>query len=202
SDVRTWASRIPLLLFSPNHGLFYWHPLALIALFGIFMLWWKNRELCLWSLILFVLSICVNSIVWEYYGGWSFGARRLTELLPFFAFGLAALWESSAKLLKIGRHITFIAIGWNILLLLQFIGRQIDPAGPLQFPAWLWGQVTGIRFIREAIGQSAVFSNLYYGLTQDSAFYIQSFLTVVLFTTLFLALIFFLSWRERDESYG
>jgi hypothetical protein len=201
TDVGTWAARIPLLLFSPNHGLFYWSPVLLLAFYGLFLFWWKSKELTIWWILLFLMSAIVNSVVWEYWAGWSFGARRMVEILPFLAFGLASLWDYSDKMSRLGKWITGGAIGWNILLLLQFIGRQISPTEALQFPSWIWGQFTGIQHLYKAVGQSAVFSNIYFGITENPIFFLHSLLIIVIYTSLFLLLIFGLSLFDRNETY-
>ncbi|OIQ00433.1 hypothetical protein AUK40_00195 [Candidatus Wirthbacteria bacterium CG2_30_54_11] len=200
-SVLTWLKQIPLLLFSPNHGLFYWSPFLLIGLLGFVFMLSRFREISLTCLFVFTLSCMVNSIVKEYYGGWGYGARRMIELLPFLCFGVAAFWESHPSLRRLMKPVTLGFIVWNVLLWLQYIGRQIDPAGALKFPGWITGQITGIRFIFQALGQSGLGSSLYYGFTGNTSYFFLGFALALIYTLTFVFLLSITAYLERNENY-
>jgi hypothetical protein len=179
TDVLTWAARVPLLWFSPNHGLFYWHPLVLAGVAGL--AWWarEKRRLALGFLGVFLLSSVVNSLVWEYYGGWAFGARRMIEALPLLAVGFGVFYQRPV-VRRYGVWLLSAALVWNILLYAQYVVLRVDPTGPLRFPAWLAGQFTAFPAgFAKMIGQSVVFSNLYFGATEARVHYLLALIAAL-----------------------
>jgi len=200
-SVLTWMKQIPLLLFSPNHGLFYWSPLLLLGLTGFIFMLKKFNSLALACLLVFTLSCMVNSLVREYYGGYGYGARRMIEMLPFLTFGIAAFWESHPAIRRYMKPVTAGLIGWNVLLWLQYIGRQIDPDSALQFPKWIWGQITGLRFIPTALGQSGLGSSLYYGFRGETNYFYLGFALALIYTLAFVMLLSITAYMERNENY-
>ena len=77
------------LLFSDLRGLFNWHPVLLIALYGVIVSLRRRRWLAAHSLVVLgglILLYASYSTSLEV----SFGSRVFVEALPFFAVGLAA----------------------------------------------------------------------------------------------------------------
>jgi hypothetical protein len=76
-------------LFASNGGLFAWTPLAIVGVAGLVLL--ARREPRTGVPLLVTLAIGVwllaSNTVW--WGGWSFGARRLTEAFSVLALGLS-----------------------------------------------------------------------------------------------------------------
>jgi hypothetical protein len=86
-------------LFSPFHGLFYWHPVMLAALAGF--VWWALRTAhridALCFAVSLVLLLYVNA-AWDcWWFGAAFGARAFDGCLLFAMLGVAALLERSMR---------------------------------------------------------------------------------------------------------
>jgi hypothetical protein len=82
------------VLFSDERGLFIWSPLALLGLVGWGLLARQHKGLALGVGVAFVLQALLNGSVADWWGGWSFGMRRMTELYPILVVGLAVLLNS------------------------------------------------------------------------------------------------------------
>jgi hypothetical protein len=82
------------MLLSPRKGLFVWTPLYLIAVGG----WagWVRRDAGLAAFLIagFAVATVVNSCFDDWWGSDSFGQRRLLDLTPFYALGLAAALDT------------------------------------------------------------------------------------------------------------
>lgn len=139
-------------LFSARHGLFVWTPVALLAVAGIFRLFRRDRELagvCLAALLLLVAS---NGTVRDWWGGASFGMRRLVSGTPLLALGFAVFLDDVRAALaqrtrRRGRDAGATAAGtgpgllaplaffgfsvWNLLLLAQYALGMISHSGPV-----------------------------------------------------------------------
>ncbi len=189
THVGEWLLNTLRLWFSPNHGLFFWTPITLLGLVGLGFMWKQKRVWAITFLGLFVLSSLVNSMVWEFYGGWAFGARRMAEMLPLLAIGLSALWQRvNNRKIMIGT--TLVLCGWNVLLWLQFVAGKIDPTGPLKFPGWIIGQITHASAgLVKAVGQSVVMSNVYYGFAKNPLYFAYSLLAVVCIVLTFVVIL-------------
>jgi protein-S-isoprenylcysteine O-methyltransferase Ste14 len=84
-----WPLHIGDVLFSDARGLFVWSPLTLLGLVGLTSLGRKRWPLAL--MLIFLLQAVLNGMVADWWGGWSFGMRRMAELYPVFVLGLGAL---------------------------------------------------------------------------------------------------------------
>jgi hypothetical protein len=139
-------------LLSARHGMFAWTPVTLLAVAGLVLLARRERELglvCLASLALLVIS---NSMVRDWWGGASFGMRRLVSGTPCLAIGLAVLldrtreglarWRARAGGAAPGPAVRVVgawlapAIAlafsvWNLLLLAQYALGMISHSGPV-----------------------------------------------------------------------
>jgi len=100
------------VLFSPLHGLIHWHPIILFSLIGLIHKTVKKDKTYLIFLIIFIINLLFNSAIAQWWGGHSFGMRRLINCSAIFAFGLAAFLTSLNK-----RKITkFIILSLCIIL--------------------------------------------------------------------------------------
>ncbi len=86
------------VLFSARNGLFSHHPLLLVGFAGIvWLLVSRPVETPLWFLwtllAAFFVQVWVNGSTHDWWGGHSFGQRRLLSSLPLFTLGLAFLLE-------------------------------------------------------------------------------------------------------------
>jgi len=123
------------VLASPNHGLFFWTPLAILALGGLFLV--RERIVAV-SLAIMVLSqVYVAGSVESWTVAGAFGQRRFVNLTIILVIGLAALWTAvSSRRTRLAPALAVAAAlcaWWNIALMAQFAIRlmdrqQLDPA--------------------------------------------------------------------------
>lgn len=117
------------VLASPEHGFFWWTPLALVAIGGL--IWtsrrWRHEATgwlaaCLLAMI--VAEIYVNGSVDSWTLAGAFGQRRFVSLTPLLAVGLCAVIRSPAARTPPWRLAAAVAIGlavwWNLALMVQF----------------------------------------------------------------------------------
>jgi len=130
-----WPTHLAQVLFSGEKGLFVWAPLTALALLGLVVLYRTERVLSLALAVAFALQALINASVYDWWAGWGFGMRRMVELDPVFALGLAVL--ISAPVFGDRRHAwsalthLLMALGviWAVLLLfshLNFINTVLD----------------------------------------------------------------------------
>lgn len=115
--------------FSGYHGLFIINPLLILGTVGLIITYRKNHRLALSLLVVLSLQIYINSALSDWYGGGSFGARRMISSLFIFAVGFASFLESiKNKKLRLRLAITIFALAviFNILLIMSY-ARQIIP---------------------------------------------------------------------------
>ncbi len=145
---------------SAKHGLFIWHPITILATLGVFLLFRRNRELAGVLVATLALSVASNCTIHDWWGGASFGMRRLLSATPAFMVGLAVfldeirrlLWRRGAREI-IARlaapAITVLFSAWNVLLLLQYALGMISHTGAVGFATIAANQSEVIgRFIR------------------------------------------------------
>jgi len=78
-------------LFSTRGGLFPWSPVAYASLAGLFFCG-RARRVTLALVAVFALEVYVVSSAWVVTGGYSYGARRLSDGATLMALGLGLLW--------------------------------------------------------------------------------------------------------------
>ena len=84
------------LLFSPQYGLLWYSPAAILALYGIYLLARKHPPEALAAFALILGQLFIHSI-WQYWsGGWSWGPRFLVPILPVL-FSVAGQFEGKLK---------------------------------------------------------------------------------------------------------
>ena len=123
------------ILFSPLHGWFYWHPLALAGI-GAFLWWgWRRPEGRAW--ILSLALIVGLSAAWPtWWLGSSFGYRGLEVATFFVMIGVAVLLQATASRLLIRRALhaaAGIAIVWNLALFSLFLTQRIPREEPVTY---------------------------------------------------------------------
>jgi hypothetical protein len=118
------------MLWSPRHGLFVWTPLYLLAVGG--WLAWARRDLGLAAFMAvgFAAATVVNSSFEDWWGSDSFGQRRLLDLTPFFAFGLAATLDLFRRrpLIPVAALLAG-AVAWNIQFAYIYNSEMAGPKG-------------------------------------------------------------------------
>jgi hypothetical protein len=81
-------------LFHPRAGLLPWMPLALPAILGLLLLARRQASLGLPLLLLLLATAYVNGACWDWWAGYSFGARRFTYVTVILALGLSCFAHS------------------------------------------------------------------------------------------------------------
>ncbi len=112
--VATAGSQWLLVLLSPRHGLFTWHPLFAVAALG--WLGWLRRDRALAALFVtgLALSAFVNGLLIDWWGSDAFGQRRLLCLLPLFGLGLGAALDFLRRRPLLAPALALVALGlWN-----------------------------------------------------------------------------------------
>jgi hypothetical protein len=118
------------VLFSCQHGLFYWTPVYLLGFSGL--VWASRKEK--WALA-FLAAIFVNVYLigclgsphnWS--GGGLYGMRYLTECSPLMAVGLSVLIRDTNKIVTMQWWwvLLSILIVWNGMLILAFSLQEIS----------------------------------------------------------------------------
>ena len=131
------------VLFSDNHGLFAWTPIAAVAVAGLAALFWRDRLAGVAAIAWFAVSWYVNAAAVDWWAGEAFGARRFLSCYPIFILGLSAL----AERVRLGSRalvvwtVAFTGLTW--LLLLQYQAfmhglRQLVPYPEGFVHLWLW----------------------------------------------------------------
>ena len=140
----SWSSPYGLLvLFSPDHGLFAWTPLALVAVAGLAWLAWRGaggpdsadrvsirdaRRIGLLALLMVALQAYTSGSVESWTVSGSYGQRRFLAITPLLVIGLAA-WFSHARTAWARRGVALlvlICIWWNLGLMAQFGLNRMD----------------------------------------------------------------------------
>jgi hypothetical protein len=141
----TWTSPHALeVLFSPEHGLFAWTPLAAIAIAGLVWLAVGRlrqssgepgthadaRWIGICALVMVAGQIYISGVVESWTVAGSFGQRRFVALTPLLTLGLAALlvelrhrstaWRAAAGAVLV------VCIWWNVGLIAQFGLHRMD----------------------------------------------------------------------------
>ena len=107
------------VLFSPFHGLYYWHPILLLATAGFVIGTLKMRQIPLSWLIVLFATVWINAAWYAWWFGASFGSRAFEGCMLFFMAGsawmIARLWRRKAVAgLLIGLFL--LAAAWNLNL--------------------------------------------------------------------------------------
>ncbi len=117
------------VLFSDERGLFVWSPLTLLATLGLTRLARRHWQQFIGRMSITALQALVNGGVVDWWGGWSFGMRRMTELYPIYVIGLAAFTSWLPPLARrwailyqgATRVLAVLALGFSLLLLLSHL---------------------------------------------------------------------------------
>ena len=111
------------ILFSSNHGLFYWHPLLLLGL--VFFIVWvvrKERVGLIWITSM-ILTYVVNAAWWCWWLASSFGQRNFEAISLFAMCGMTYLFtlvEKRRYTFLLVRSVIVVAIIWNINLTILY----------------------------------------------------------------------------------
>jgi hypothetical protein len=124
SDPNVWQ-----FLFSSYHGMLVVHPLFILSLLGLWGAFKKYKLLTSLMLLALLLQVYMNSALYDWYGGGSFGARRMVSSLFIFAWGWTYLF-SKISIKKTWKKLVITLIFTGILfngLLMMSYAKQIIP---------------------------------------------------------------------------
>jgi len=130
--------------FSARHGLFVWSPVFVLAVAG-----WAaalrtqaTRPVAVAFLAALVCQWIINMLPNDWWAGWSFGARRFIDFVPFVAVGLVVL----AGFGRIARAAVYVVTALNLVQWLRIsaggISGETDPG---------WGALWGSGFIASLV---------------------------------------------------
>ena len=122
----TWTAPHALqVLFSPEHGFFFWTPLAAIALIGLLI---RRERVFLLLLLMAAFQVYVGGSVESWTVAGAFGQRRFIALTAILIVGLSVLWQSARSRTARSALAVLIALGvyWNVALTAEFAIGLMD----------------------------------------------------------------------------
>jgi hypothetical protein len=141
--LKNWLWRSPVffsVLFSSNHGLFFWTPILFLAIAGLFLCWRREPRIGIPFLAAFFVFYLFISCYPDWAGISSYGNRFFVSLTPLFILGLAVLFERAAKLFPSRRAASAAAcvlfavfVLWNAGLIFQWGSHLIPSRGTVSF---------------------------------------------------------------------
>jgi hypothetical protein len=110
------------VLFSPEHGLFFWSPILLLFAGGALLLWKKQREAALVLAAGFLLQVYISGAVESWTQAGAFGSRRFVGATAIFAvWGALVLAALLPRLHRVGvAALVALFVLWNVSLMVQF----------------------------------------------------------------------------------
>jgi hypothetical protein len=150
TNVSQWHWTSPHLagvLFSSNHGLLIWTPIAILSIAGLILGVKQIGGLAKYSLVILVIFtyVVASHVYWN--GIASFGNRFFISFTPIFTVGLAAALESFTRVwrnergafLRAGIIVALLAI-WNLGFLYQCATGLAPLYGPAPWDEVLYNQ--------------------------------------------------------------
>ena len=109
------------VLFSVQKGLFFWSPVLLGAVAGVILGDKAKLPFLSGTVIVFAIDAYLIASWWDWQFGGSYGHRGFVDVLPLFAFGLAALFEWSAARSVWRIAVTALTIAVTALSVVQML---------------------------------------------------------------------------------
>jgi hypothetical protein len=109
------------LTFDPYKGLFFYYPILLLSLIGLYYMYKKFKIESFLIVFIFFAFLLMNSSWWAWWGGTCFGPRHLTPIIPFLVLPLLYIFEKFYKN-KILKIIILSLIFYSIIV--NFSGLQ------------------------------------------------------------------------------
>jgi hypothetical protein len=132
-------------LFSLRGGLFTWSPIFYLALLGLYVGRRALGPLAPALLIVFGLDAYVNACALDWWGSWSFGARRFVDVSVVVAVGLGALWcrlpGSRGRAALVGVLIACVLI--ELRLVEKMRTGRIPSSATHAAAGWRWLEMAG-----------------------------------------------------------
>jgi hypothetical protein len=104
------------VLFSYRKGLFIYCPALFLSLIGLAIGIVKNKGRFIWLTVFLIVTTWIIASWWMWYYGGSYGHRAFIEYYPFFAIGLAAIFNYC---------LDFVHPKWLVALVLFFVPIQL-----------------------------------------------------------------------------
>jgi hypothetical protein len=108
-------------LFGPLYGMLWWTPAFFVAILGSF--WFAIKRP--WPGVLFLVTMIVfisyNAGIPDWDGSGGFGFRRIISLLPFFAIGLATIFDVLHRWRLFAVVSATIMIGWCVRIMVRYM---------------------------------------------------------------------------------
>jgi hypothetical protein len=126
------------LLFSTRSGLFAWSPLVYLALFGFAVSRRTRGLLPIAMLVVLAADTWVNAVKSDWWGQWSFGARRFCDVAVVFAFGFAAAWERFPRRgwRSFCVALTTLVVGWSFVCMEYIRQGKLHSTGGFASGMW------------------------------------------------------------------
>lgn len=133
-----WSPHFLSVLFSPEHGFFFWTPLAAVAVIGLVWLAAGRlrglaadaRWIGVLALVMFGLQVYITGSVESWTVAGAFGQRRFVAVTPLLTLGLAALIHHAASkprpLRVVLGVLLALCVWWNLGLMAQFGLHTMD----------------------------------------------------------------------------
>ncbi len=148
--LRTWNWTSPVfwqVLFSPDHGMFVFTPILVLAFAGLFCLLSLNRTLGTICLLITLFFYTLISCFPWWYGNVGFGNRFFISLTPILIVGLASLFAwftrfwgnvraASFRLIPL----TLLFVIWNLGLVYQWQTHLLPRYGSIDWPTLRFNQ--------------------------------------------------------------
>ncbi len=125
------------VLFSVQKGLFFWSPILLFAVAGLFLARGSARAFVLPCLLFLALDTYLIASWWDWQFGASYGHRGFVDSLPMLAIGLAVVFARASERPLARRLVTAIACAAVALSLVQMLQYW---NGVLPFSDTTWDQ--------------------------------------------------------------
>jgi len=134
----TWTAPHALqVLFSPEHGFFFWTPLAVLAVAGLVALATRgvpytadSRRIGVCALAMVAVQVYVSGSVESWTVAGAFGQRRFVALTILLVLGLATVWRLCSQASPPARYalalVTALAIWWNVAMMALFGAGMMD----------------------------------------------------------------------------
>jgi hypothetical protein len=165
--LRNWAWDSPFflsVLFSSNHGLFAWTPVAALAVAGLFLFWRRDPRVgtpfLAAALAFYLLIACYP----DWAGISSYGNRFFVSLTALFILGLSVLLDRAAKLFRnqrVALAATSVVLGclvlWNAAFMFQWGTHLVPARGPIVWSEMIHNQFSVVPREISAKVQSYLF---------------------------------------------
>ena len=130
------------VLFSGFHGLFSWHPVTLVGVIGLALLWRRLPTLALAFGAVFVAQVIVIGSYETWWGGASFGARRFVNCTPIFAVGVSVAFAQLRRTSsRMAGAVIVLLILWNFGLAVQYSVGLIPRDAPVRMTQVAYNQI-------------------------------------------------------------